>query len=112
MDWSFMNKNQSIATIDSPEFINLYPLDINPLMSACNIKVLYLGENRNGSFISKDVAIEMAKTLRGCPIVGYWREEKNDFGGHGEVLTVDENGEIQFACKTVPYGFVSPVADI
>jgi len=66
-----MNKNQSIATIDSPEFINLYPLDINPLMSTCNIKVLYLGENRNGSFISKDVAIEMAKTLRGCPIVGY-----------------------------------------
>jgi len=27
--------HQSIATISSPEFINLQPLDINPLMSAC-----------------------------------------------------------------------------
>jgi len=27
--------HQSIATINSPEFINLTPLDINPLMSSC-----------------------------------------------------------------------------
>ena len=54
--------HQSIATIKSPEFINLQPLDINPLMSKCEIKVLYLGENRNKSYISKDVAMEMAKT--------------------------------------------------
>ena len=39
--------HKSIATINSPEFINLQPLDINPLMSSCEIKVLYLGENRN-----------------------------------------------------------------
>ena len=45
--------HQSIATINSPEFINLQPLDINPLMSACEIKVFYIGENRNGSYISK-----------------------------------------------------------
>jgi hypothetical protein len=45
--------HQSIATINSPEFINLQPLDINPLMSSCEIKVFYLGENRNGSYISK-----------------------------------------------------------
>ena len=38
--------HQSIATIDSPEFINLQPLEINPLMSSCEIKVLYLGENK------------------------------------------------------------------
>ena len=30
--------HQSIATISSPEFINLQPLDINPLMSKCEIK--------------------------------------------------------------------------
>jgi hypothetical protein len=47
---------KSIATISSPEFINLQPLDINPLMSSCEIKVLYIGENRNRSYISKEVA--------------------------------------------------------
>lgn len=88
-----MNNNKSIATIDSPQFIDLHPLDISPLMSGCNIKVLYVGENRNGSFISKEVAMEMAKTLRGCPIVGYWKEEKEDFSGHGEMVTIDDDGE-------------------
>ena len=46
--------NKSIETIKSPEFINLEPIDINPLMSKCQIKVLYVGENRNQTFISKD----------------------------------------------------------
>ena len=62
--------HQSVATLDNPEFINLQPLDINPLMSKCEIKVLYTGKNRNKSLISKEVATEMAKTLRGAPIVG------------------------------------------
>ena len=60
--------HKSIATIDSPEFINLQQLDINPLMSSCEIKVFYLGENRNGTSISKEVAKKMSKTLRGAPI--------------------------------------------
>ena len=68
--------HKSIATIDSPEFINLKPLDINPLMSKCEIKVFYIGENRNQSYISKEVALEMAKTLRGAPIVGYFKDNK------------------------------------
>ena len=102
---------QSIATIDSPEFINLQPLDLNPLMSSCEIKVLYLGENRNRSYITKDVASEMAKTLRGAPIVGYYREDKQDFVDHGERITFDEDG-IHFECMTKPYGFVSPDAKV
>ena len=101
----------SLATINSPEFINLTPLDINPLMSACEIKVLYIGENRNRSFISKEVATDMAKTLRGAPIVGYWRQDVEDFGDHGERVTLDVDG-IKFDCLTKPYGFVSPDAKV
>lgn len=103
--------HQSIATIDSPEFINLQPLEINPLMSSCEIKVLYLGENRNHSYITKDVATEMAKTLRGAPIVGYYREEKEDFADHGEKVIFDDEG-VKFECMTKPYGFVAPDADV
>ena len=86
--------HQSIATIDSPEFINLQPLEINPLMSSCEIKVLYLGQNRNHSYITKDVATEMAKTLRGAPIVGYYKEEKEDFADHGEKIIFDDEGNL------------------
>jgi hypothetical protein len=103
--------HQSIATIDKPEFINLKPMEINPLMSSCEIKVLYLGENRNHSYIDKDVATEMAKTLRGAPIVGYYKESKEDFADHGERIIFDDEG-IKFECMTVPYGFVSPDAKV
>ncbi len=103
--------HKSIATIDSPEFINLQPLDINPLMSKCEIKVLYLGENRNRSFINEEVAMEMAKTLRGAPIVGYFRKEKEDFADHGNRMIIDDEG-IKFECMTTPYGFVDPAAKV
>lgn len=103
--------HQSIATIDSPEFINLQPLEINPLMSSCEIKVLYLGENRNQSYITKEVATEMAKTLRGAPIVGYYREDKEDFRDHGEKIIFDDEG-VKFECLTKPYGFVAPDAKV
>lgn len=103
--------HKSVATIQNPEFINLTPLDINPLMSACEIKIFYLGENRNRSFISKDVAIQMAKTLRGAPIVGYYKPEKEDFLDHGEEITIDGDG-VHFKNNTKPYGFVAPDAKV
>jgi hypothetical protein len=103
--------HQSIATISSPEFINLQPLDINPLMSKCEIKVLYVGENRNHSYITKEVAADMAKTLRGAPIVGYYKEDKEDFADHGEQVIFDDEG-VKFNCLTKPYGFVAPDAKV
>ena len=105
-------KNKSeISTINNPEFINLEPLDINPLMSKAEIKVFYLGHNRNGSYINKETALKMAKTLRGTPIVAAWIDNKEDYGDHGHVITI-EDGEIKFSCKTIPYGFVSPDAEV
>ena len=103
--------HQSVATINSPQFLNLQPLDVNPLMSKCEIKVLYIGANRNNSFITKQVAAEIGKTLRGAPIVGYYKEKKEDFADHGETIIWDDEG-IHFKCETKPYGFVSPVAEV
>ena len=103
--------HQSVATIDSPEFLNLQPLDINPLMSKCEIKVLYVGANRNHTFISEEVAAEIGKTLRGAPIVGYYKQSKEDFRDHGEKVIIDDEG-VKFECQTVPYGFVSPDAEV
>ncbi len=56
-------KNRSVATIDNPEFINLQEDAICPGVSKCEIKVFYLGKNRNGSFIDKNIAIQMANSL-------------------------------------------------
>ena len=104
-----MLRNQSVETIAAPQFINIQPY--NPLISQCEIKVLYVGENRNGSYITEEVAKNMANSLPGTPIVAAFIEEKNDFGDHGEVITI-EDGEIKFSCKTQPYGFVAPNAKV
>ena len=106
-----MNGYQSIATIRDPEFINLQPNDINPMMSKCEIKVFYLGKNRNSTAIDKPTAQAMAKTLRGAPIVGYYRPDKNDFFDHGDQVIYDGEG-IHFQNLTKPYGFVAPDAEV
>lgn len=105
-----MNFNRmSVATLRNPEFINI--TSISPLVSQCEIKVLYVGENRNRSFISKEVATEMAQSLPGCPIVGYFIENKEDFGDHGDQIIIDGEG-IKFKKLTKPYGFVAPNAKV
>lgn len=104
-----INGNKSVAMIESPRFINVEPY--NPMISECEIKVFYLGANRNGSYIDEATAVKMANTLPGCPIVGAWREETEDFGDHGHIMHI-EDGEVSFSVKTRPYGFVAPDAKV
>ena len=106
-----MNGRISVATIQVPEFINLQQNEISHQMSKCDVKVFYLGQNRNGSAINKQTAMEMAKTLRGCPIVGVYSEQKQDFGDHGDQIIIDGDG-IKFNTLTKPYGFVAPDAKV
>lgn len=106
-----MNQNVSVRTIDAPEFINLEPDAINPGIAKCEIKVFYLGKNRNGSYINKEVAKDIAQTLPGTPIVGVFNEQVEDFGDHGEVIHI-EQGQVDIYCSTKPYGFVAPDAKV
>ena len=92
--------------LDTPiEFINITPL--NPLISKCQIKVCYVGDkpNRNKSIITKEVAKQMANSLPGCPIVGFYNEEKGDFEEHNRVIDIS-NGKFEIKDTTRPYGFV------
>lgn len=99
----------NVSMVGNPEFINVKPY--NPLISRCEIKVLYLGANRNGSYIDREAALKMANTLPSCPIVGLYKDDKEDFAGHGDSITI-EDGEIKFESKTKPYGFVAPDAKV
>ena len=65
-------KHTSVKLNTPCEFINITPM--NPLISKCQIKVCYVGDepNRNKSIITKDVAREMANSLPGSPIVGFF----------------------------------------
>ena len=92
--------------MDTPcEFINITPL--NPLISKCQIKVCYVGDqpNRNRSIITKEVAIKIANSLPGSPIVGYYNEAEGDFEEHNRIIDIS-NGEFKIKETTKPYGFV------
>ena len=98
--------NHTSILIESPcELINLTPL--NPLISRCQIKVCYVGDtpNRNGSIITKEVAREMANSLPGSPIVGFYNENKGDFEGHNQSIEISGN-TMRIRDTTQPYGFV------
>ena len=99
-------KHQSVPMLEHPcEFINITP--INPLISKCEIKVCYVGDepNRNRSIITKEVATEMANSLPGSPIVGYYNEAAGDFEEHNRIIDIS-GGKVQIKDTTRPYGFV------
>lgn len=91
------------------EFIQL--TSISPLISKCQIKVCYVSDepNRNRSVITKDVAREMANSLPGSPIVGYYNENKEDFEEHNRLIKLT-NGKFEIEDTTKPYGFVDLTA--
>lgn len=97
--------NYSVAIPNTIEFLQIVPL--NPLISKCKIKVCYVGDkpNRNQSIITKEVAKQIANSLPGSPIVGYYNEGAGDFEEHNEILRI-RNGKIEVGTNTVPYGFV------
>ena len=98
-------KHTSIKLETPCEFINITP--INPLISKCQIKVCYVGDtpNRNVSIITKEVARQMANSLPGSPIVGYYNDAIGDFEEHNRVIDIS-NGQFKIKDTTKPYGFV------
>ena len=98
-------KHTSIKLETPCEFINITP--VNPLISKCQIKVCYVGDtpNRNGSIITKEVARQMANSLPGSPIVGYYNDATGDFEEHNRVIDIS-NGQFKIQDTTKPYGFV------
>ena len=92
--------------LDTPcEFINVVPF--NPLISKCQIKVCWVGDepNRNRSVITKEVATEMANSLPGSPIVGFYNEANGDYEEHNRIIDIS-NGQFKIKDTTKPYGFV------
>lgn len=76
---------------------------VNPLFSTCRVKVMYHGENNNGSYISKESTERALPTIKNIPIVGEFSEENGDFKGHGGSIDLDT---YKYIHTTKPYGVV------
>jgi hypothetical protein len=93
-------QNKSVPLNLPIEFIEVEK--INPLITKTVVKIMYTGKNRNGSYISKEVAEKMAASLPNIPIVGEWSEENQDFLSHGREEL--HNGKVR--TTTRPFGVV------
>lgn len=78
-------------------------VQVNPLFSVCNVRVMYTGKNRNKSYISKESVERALPTLKNIPIVGEYSEEARDFKGHGGKIDLDT---FKYIHTTKPYGVV------
>lgn len=79
-----MTENKSTPTnFVATVYGDLVPLN-NSALSKARLKIFYKGMNRNGSYITDEIAEKLISTLPGTPIVGYFDGDKNDFLGHVE----------------------------
>lgn len=103
--------NLSVPVDNTIELID--KTEISPFVDKCVIKVCYVGEqpNRNGTVITKDVAREMGRKIKGSPIVGFYDESTKDFAGHNRDIKIGD-GTFKIVDTTRPYGFVSPDAKV
>lgn len=96
----------SQAIVNTMEVLETKP--INELVTEATIKVCYVSEtpNPNGTVINKEVGRQIAATLPGSPVVGFYDEETGDFVEHSRKIVI-KDGNITFQDLTKPYGFVS-----
>lgn len=79
---------------------------VNERFAKVKIRIAYDGENRNKSYISKEVFEKAIPTLKFVPVVGYYLEDEEMFDGHTEKLEIIDD-EWTLKTLTKPYGVVT-----
>lgn len=77
----------------------------NKSFGACTIRVMYTGENRNRTSISRDAVEKAMPTLYNCPIVCHYMVEEDKIGGHDVAFVDTENG-MRMINLTEPVGVI------
>lgn len=86
---------------------SLSPLcEINSSFDTGVLRIAYTGENRNGSYISKDVFEKCIQTMYNCPVVCNYDRELDDLGGHDLEIIRDGDGKLKIVNCTIPVGVV------
>lgn len=80
--------------------------EVNSSFASGSLKVMYTGENRNGSSISKDAVLHALPTLKNVPIVCHWDPLAREIGGHDMELVRDDDGTMRLRNLTEPCGVV------
>ena len=79
--------------------------EINSSFDSGILRIAYTGENRNGSYISKETFERCMKTIYNCPIVCNYDRDTDTLGGH-DVEVVVKDDEFRLVNLTDPIGCV------
>lgn len=80
--------------------------EINSTFAVGSLKVMYTGENRNGSFMSRSAVEKALPSLYNVPIVCHWDYQANEIGSHDVELVTDGDGNMRLRNLTEPCGVV------
>lgn len=80
--------------------------EVNSSFASGSLKVMYLGENRNGSYFSKDAVEKALPSLKNVPIVCHWDRDAGEIGGHDMELEISDSGKMSLRNLTEPCGVV------
>lgn len=96
----------SQAIVNTMEVLETKP--ISELVTEATIKVCWVSETENPNYtvINKDVGRQIAATLPGAPVVGFFDEATGDFAEHSRKIEI-KDGQVFSKDITRPYGFVS-----
>ncbi len=76
------------------------------------IRIAYVGENRNKTFISKDAFEKALPTIYNCPVVCNYDISTDTLGGHDLEIVSDTNGELKVINATSPIGCIPESAKV
>jgi len=85
--------------------------DINPSFAVGKLRIAYVGDNRNGSSISKDVMEAAIPTMYNCPVVAHYDRASNTFGSHDIELVQEDENHYKLVNVTQPVGVVPAGAE-
>lgn len=80
--------------------------DVNASFDRGVLRVAYHGENRNHSYISKDVFEKSMKSMFNCPIVCNYDRDSDTLGGHDVEIVRDDDGSVRIVNCTTPVGCI------
>lgn len=83
-------------------------MDLKPVNESFDygvLRVAYWGDNRNGTYISKEAFIDALPSIYNCPVVCNYDRDADAIGGH-DMIVVKKNNEITLINTTKPVGVV------
>lgn len=86
--------------------------EVNSSFDTGVLRICYTGENRNGSFLSKEAIERCIPSIYNCPLVCNYDRESDTLGGHDIDVVRNDEGELRIVNITTPVGVVPESAQV